>query len=328
MIKYIAFLGGLLSFSITCSFASFSKNVTVYTGNKASVNCEYDFYNDKLRILSIAEITRLPEDSFRILPQELRRTTPHQIYWLRFKIVNTSTQRLVLRTPRQYRICELYIPEGTGLVKKIFNIHQWWGENPFILNYPAFDLPITNNDRYYYLRVSSDEVTGLGFKVCDYGFFYSETIKKFTWFLLFFGIMLLALLYTAIFWLRIKDKVFFYYFLFLVSLIIFNLMIKGALNPLFENITFHYYYFTIPFAGMTVFLLLYIRKALALNDQFSRYNKVINYLIYLRLIILVVSIVLNNEWLLGDHVDLILLIPAYIIVFRFYKRSPKDYSYL
>ena len=272
----------------------------------------YDLYVDSTGGAGFAQVSRLPEGAFRRLPDKRKMTEPGVHYWLRFKIKNLSDNALVLETPREYRTAELYVPAAGGYRKSVFDIYRPWGENDYIFNNPSFALPGVIPDGYFYLHLRSDIRVGLGFWLFESSLAHNKAVKKFTQVFLVSGVLLLAIIYTLVFLVRLRDRAFFYYLLYLVSLLAFTLTQVGATLPLLKHFTFNFYFITIPYAGITVALLLYVDQSLLLKRHLPGFHRLLLGVAALRVLVLLAAIFGDLMILNGTCIDYFCLFPAYL----------------
>ncbi len=272
----------------------------------------YDLYVDSTGGAGFGQVLRLPEGAFRQLPDKRKMTEPGLHYWLRFKIDNRSGNALVLETPREYRTAELYVPAGTGYRKSVFDIYRPWGENAYIFNNPSFALPGTIPEGYFYLHLRSDVRIGLGFWLFETSLAHNKAVKKLTQVFMVSGVLLLAIIYTLVFLVRLRDRAFFYYLLYLVSLLAFTLTQVGATLPLLKHFTFDFYFITIPYAGITVSLLLYVDQSLLLKRHLPGFHRLLLGVVALRVGVLGVGIAADLAILHQPYVDYLCLFPGYL----------------
>jgi hypothetical protein len=272
----------------------------------------YDLYVDSTGGARFGQVSRLPEEAFRQLPDKRKMTEPGLHYWLRFKIRNHSAHALVLETPREYRTAELYVPSASGYRKSVFDIYRPWGENEYIFNNPSFALPGILPEGYFYLHLRSDVRIGLGFWLFESRLAHNKAVKKLTQVFLVSGVLLLAILYTLVFLIRLRDRAFFYYLLYLVSLLAFTLTLVGATLPLLRHFTYDFYFITIPYAGITVSLLLYVDQSLLLKRHLPGLHRLLLGVVAFRVLVLLVAIAADLVILHQPFVDYLCLFPGYL----------------
>lgn len=294
-----------------------------FTSDTILVYAEYELYIDSIRSADIKHIANLPDSAFKIIPTEKKLTKPGEVYWLRFTINNLAKESIVIETPRDYRISELYIPTDSGFKKISYNIYKPWEGNTFLFNNPSFTIPYTENDKVFYLRISSDLRIGLGFVLYDTQFAHNKAMKKYIQIFLLLGIILIALIYNSVFLVRLRDRAYAYYLFYLISLLVFSLFLFGLSYPLLEKFTFRYYFFTIPFAAMTINMLLYVNRVLELKSKMPFFRKIIFFLIFVRIGILFIGIIFEINSLHNEYIDYICLFPAYVccVIYIFKYRS-------
>ncbi len=282
------------------------------TGKDVMIPGHYDLYVDSTGGAGFSQVSQLPEGAFRQLPDKRKMTEPGVHYWLRFKIRNFSDNALVLETPREYRTAELYVPSAEGYRKSVFDIYRPWGQNRYIFNNPSFALPGTVPEGYFYLHLSSEVRIGLGFWLFEGSLAHNKSVKKLTQVFLVSGVLLLAIIYTLVFLIRLRDRAFFYYLLYLVSLLAFTLTQVGATLPLLKHFTFKFYFITIPYAGITISLLLYVDQSLLLKRHLPGLHRLLLGVVALRVLVLGVAIAADLDILHQPTVDYLCLFPGYL----------------
>jgi hypothetical protein len=142
------------------------------------------------------------------------------------------------------------------------------------------------------------------------GLAHNKAVQKFTQVFLVSGVLLLAIIYTLVFLVRLRDRAFFYYLLYLVSLLGFTLTQVGATLPLLKHFTFNFYFITIPYAGITVSLLLYVDQSLLLKRHLPGFHRLLLGVAAFRVLVLLVAIVGDLAVLHQPYVDYLCLFPA------------------
>ena len=146
----------------------------------------------------------------------------------------------------------------------------------------------------------------------------------------FFGLSILALFYSLIFFIRLKEKTFLFYSLYVFSLIIFAVVQWGfLLEPLsYTNLKWVNDFYTIPYSMMTIFLLLYARSFLEIKTFLPIYNKILIGAVLLRIAIYFIGLLTMNLIFYSPNVDTFLLLIAYIATFVRLRQGYKPARYL
>jgi hypothetical protein len=168
----------------------------------------------------------------------------------------------------------------------VFDIYRPWGENEYNFQHPSFALPGTIPVGYFYLHLRSEIRVGLGFWLFESKLAHNKAVKKLTQVFLVSGVLLLAHHLHLVFLVRLRDRAFFYYLLYLVSLLAFTLTQVGATLPLLKHFTFNFYFITIPYAGITVSLLLYVDQSLLLKRHLPGFHRLLLGVVAFRVLVL------------------------------------------
>ncbi|RQO36373.1 GGDEF domain-containing protein [Herminiimonas sp. KBW02] len=152
-------------------------------------------------------------------------------YWFRFEVDNPSTDvrnmMLVLRTAWLDDI-SVYTPEGEGSYRGI----QLGDSLPFVQRLhpnPQFlvDLQVQPGKQTYYLRIRSTQALLSPIELWDAQAFYDNDRLLLGYFGMFYGVVLVMLLYNAFIWGSTRDRSYLYYCLYLAAFFIMNFSYNG-----------------------------------------------------------------------------------------------------
>ncbi len=237
------------------------------------------------------------------------------IYWIKFRVLSDAKMNhWILQMAPRFKIAEIYFLDGKGRLNAMKSgISQKFSGWPLPNYNISFPLP-NYTDRWFYLKVQSDYDTGLGFISKSYDDFIAEIIPQNLFYGSFFGIIVIATIFSLIFFFKLKEKTYLFYALYVFSFALFALVDWGIiLIPLsYVSIPWHRDLYTVPFALMTIFLLFYARGLLELKKNSPFLDSLILTAIYARVIIYITGTVFNIPHLYSPYVDNLLLFTAYI----------------
>jgi hypothetical protein len=232
------------------------------------------FWVDTSASLSFQEIVNKP---FEPIKTQYYLNCSTCNYWFRFKVRNTSNVKEGIMLPTNYIANgELYYicPDQKRYVstEKIGFHLTFPEENTYF--YPNFNFKLTDSLNYYYLRFQPIEgnhlnpyITGFA-NVSDNQYLMNYTNRQYVYMAIILSIIGVVAFFTLLVFFMIKQQMYLWYFLYLISAIFFILTIY--------NIPFRYTYFlkfdmwrmldsyALFYSMMTVFLLLYSRSFLNL----------------------------------------------------------------
>lgn len=152
-------------------------------------------------------------------------------YWFRFEVDNPSSQphpmMLVLRTAWLDSI-RVYVPEGADKYRELH-----FGDSlPFIERmhpHPQFlvDLQVQPGKQTYYLRISSTQALLSPIELWDAQAFHDNDRLLLGYFGMFYGVVLVMLLYNAFIWVSTLDRSYLYYCLYLAAFFLMNFSYNG-----------------------------------------------------------------------------------------------------
>lgn len=152
-------------------------------------------------------------------------------YWFRFEVDNPSAQArnmmLVLRTAWLDDI-SVYIPEAAGG----YQVVQLGDSLPFAERLhpnPQFlaDLQVQPGKQTYYLRIRSTQALLSPIELWDAQAFHDNDRLLLGYFGMFYGVVLVMLLYNAFIWISTWDRSYLYYCLYLAAVFIMNFSYNG-----------------------------------------------------------------------------------------------------
>jgi len=188
-------------------------------------------YIDKSNALTINEISKLPLNKFDWkLP--LYNDKVNTTFWIVFKASDISKENrkfiLEILDSRHYETA-LYSPlddtvffESSTGMKYPFKDRQYSHKN-FVIDMP----PLDKTEKTFYLKVHSKVVGALVFKLRTNREFASYAFYEYYYLGLYYGILFIFALYNFLLFLSTKEKVYFYYVLYILSWAYFSMTDDG-----------------------------------------------------------------------------------------------------
>jgi hypothetical protein len=251
--------------------------LTKYTSDLSVTGLNSEVYEDSSGKMSFEEVGK--KTFQRQGKADLKNEHPKSVYWVRFKIHNSSgiESKWILETltPNLYSL-EAWIPDVDGRMKAhITGLNK----NPF-KEYPhknyIFDLPSEIEDYEVYIRAWSPNVTGLEFKIRSQKYFTWYALNEYYFLGIYYGILLIMLVYNFLVFITNKEKVYFFYSLYLASCMFLSLSEDGLGMELlwkdYSSLNLYFYYYLAPSLFLISFVL-YARSFLNLNKNFPLADK-------------------------------------------------------
>jgi len=249
--------------------------------------------------------------------------------WVKIELYNTTNkplQRILEYSHPLATHIELYDGEQQTLLAKEGLLQN--NRHRQTLN-PYFELTLKPKEsKAYYLKVSSISALVLRLDLWQPRAFYDHALYMRSLFTLFFGGMLIIILYNLIIYFVAKETSYLYYVLFFAAMTFHQFNYRGALLFIFSEDTIRLLieYATFVVAVPVFFLMLFTREILHLQ-QYTKVNRIFMILLFLYPL----SIILI--YLLGlDHLRAVLSVSMLFILFlvTFYTlyRKNKQAKYL
>jgi hypothetical protein len=257
-------------------------------------------------------------------------TRPSSAYWLRFRVRPHDGQRLAFRAGFLYSDVQLYIPlAGGNYLLRRSGLHRPFRERAVRTGQVVIPLPYgTRADAFYYLRLEVPVPLGLDVGIQPYDDLVNGALERQAGHVFFFGIIFIISAYNLILYGVLRQKAYLFYGLYVFSLGLFAVVDWGYLKQLYpaDRLVWHKVFWSIPFGGMTVFLLLYCQSLLHTRRHLPRLHRLIGGLIGVRLLLLAVSagigpafrheVPVNNAVLLLDNAVLLVAFAAGVARWR------------
>ena len=171
---------------------------------------------------------------------------------------------------------------------------------------------------------SPNYYSGIGFFMILYTEYANAVMNDMFYYGLILGIIFLTLVYTFVMFLGIKERFYLYYFFYVLSFGIYLFITKINMHSLFNyNFPHELYFYSIPFSFITIFLLIYTRGFLKTNQFTPIIDKLILFLVLLKLIALAVGIWQSYPVLLHSLTDNMIILSSLIAGIARYRQGFK-----
>lgn len=316
-----------------------AENIFLLTNNieEKGIRKEYlGVFEDKTNKLDIKTITTpIYADSFRYQTSDPVNNNKASSYWLRFTVKNLTKNEknwLIELFDHNINYISFYVPDENGQYKLSqsgnlipFNKRMFFHKNP------EFELEIPPNQTLtFYIRVKSENENNLSPQIRSYKKFISYALAEYYVLGIFYGILIMMALYNLLMYISIKMSIYLYYVFYVLSFSLYSMCQSGfAFQYLWpENPAWNLYAFSLALYGIITFALLFIKGFLNLKETQPFFNKVINFVIVIRGLILLYGLFFNRNILYAIYIDTIPFFLAYKISLRSYLRGNKTAFFL
>lgn len=186
----------------------------------------FEVIEDKNKRLTINEISSPLFENFHKQRSDHSFNKNHEsAYWLKFSVKNNTTtyKKFLLETyaPHTNQI-EVYLPNKNGEYYK-----QEGGENykfkqrKYLTKNILFDLPLENDNgktiSTFYIRVLSKNYSAFDYRIKTVNYFLYYITNEYYFLGIYYGILLIMAVYNLMVYLTVKEKVYLYYFFYVLS---------------------------------------------------------------------------------------------------------------
>ncbi len=209
-------------------------------------------------------------------------------YWLRFKIHdrNNDKRRWVLENMDPH-IDEfdfyLYDNDSSKYIRYKAGYMRDFSERTFQHKNFIFDLPVNVHEgKYFYVRANSHNHNPFLFKVQTFNYYSSYSLNEYYFLGIFYGIMVIMALYNLLLYFTVKERIYIYYSVYVISCILISLAEDG--------LGFHYLWSKAPALNLVfgdfkaiifmVSLMFYSMAFLELKKRNYQEWKLINYVTF------------------------------------------------
>lgn len=293
------------------------------------VDDEYtDIFIDSTNQLSLNEIIELD----RFNPNIKGYNTPvTSTFWIRFKVkTDLSHQpKWVLEVlDSRHNDMSLFVPKGSNSQQYIEHkagLNHGFSNRAYQHKNIVMDIHFgKSSEAYYYLKVKSDVVCSMLFKLRSNQEFSSYAFKEYYLLGMYYGILGIILIYNLFLYISIKEKIYLYYVFYVVMWAFHSLIDDG--------IGYQYIWTDLRWVSeigffvsrplLLVFLILYSRQFLESSKQFPTYDKLI---VFGTVTYLVYSFI--NHFVQVDIIaNILFLLPMFLVYYVSIKAYKKGYQ--
>ncbi|MBN1113707.1 MAG: response regulator [Oligoflexia bacterium] len=212
---------------------------TITLSNKAdeyNIGAYMELYKDKTGTLGIAEVS---SESFSGNFKKYKQDVPtlgftESVFWVRFKVVNASLQQwewmLRLSNPSMDLI-ELYTMEAEAGKYSVIHAGDRFKFSKKVVSHTDFIFPLILIDpvgeSVFYMKLKTDNAMIIPLYLSNAKLFAIKERKQQLAFGIYYGILLVMLLYNFFIFLTLKDKSYLYYVVYTATVCLFQMSING-----------------------------------------------------------------------------------------------------
>lgn len=256
------------------------------------------------------------------------------VYWFRVKINQTEPipyNFLIEFFDQTIDDITAYIPKNmqTYQVVKLGDKHAFKNRPIKHKNFEIFLDNQLNKDRVLYFRVKSAQNANVIIVLRSVNWFIQYAITEYFTFGMFYGMILIFSFYNLIMFIYLRQKQYFYYVVYIMSVGLYELCIDGiAFQYLWPNRPeWNQTAYALALCIMSVFALLFTQKLLQVKTKAPLLNKAINILIILRLAIFILFYFLEPQFLRYKFIDAVPLMLAFSTGLYTYFKGYKPARY-
>lgn len=275
-------------------------------------------YYKILKSISIANhyknYNHIPDTAYYSLPDEAKIINPNVgKYFLKFAINNESNRDYCLVFSKHYRI-KLWVYGGDSLnfvqmqPKPLFFMHDYFS------NELIYEIPNNYKNITCYLFIECYLPVGLGFSAQSHKYLNNKHQINILIQGVFMGILTAVVIFAILLLVRLREWVYFYYLLYLICVYLYSITVWKNINIFTGTLNISGFFpETIPFIGITISLLLYIKKFADTEQFFPLIDTIIGVFIGVRIASVFISIYFKMPILLHPLVDSFLLLPGLVV---------------
>ena len=244
----------VLSTLLSCSVLCLNATDTLFLSDKIEdydipLNC-LGIFKDASRQLDIVQLTS-PDYQALFCPPEVKN--PHAfdqdaIYWVRFTIAGSILKEkgwiLEAADPRIKNITVYhYSKKRSFIVGQSAGLQYTFDQKPYQHKNFVFDIPNDREEYTFYIRIESNTESALLFRVRSYQFFTAYALSEYYLLGIFYGILFIMALYNLLMFFTFRERLYFYYFLYVISCILITFAEDGlGFHYIWNNFPeFNYY---------------------------------------------------------------------------------------
>ncbi len=297
-----------------------SKNVEIYVDHKKTFTGS-----------DLSDVNRIP-NFYKNTTGRVNFGFTQAAYWLRFTLINSLSvpEELYLAIEMSFHdLIELYVPDNAGGYTAIrtgdsMPFHSRMIDNR---NFIFKIYPPDNRETTYYLKIISDDSMMLPLSIMTRKAFMHREEKRNFLYGMYYGIILIMVLYNLFIFLSIRDINYLYYIMYTISYFFFQANYNGLSYQMFwpNNPWWHSHSITF-FTGIgLMFGLVFARSFLKLHTYLPVYSRITLFLLLASGLMSVVSLFMKQIHglvvmnVLAALISLLLLYVAIMTYFRGYK---------
>ncbi|HYW95526.1 MAG TPA: 7TM diverse intracellular signaling domain-containing protein [Bacteroidales bacterium] len=316
--------------AFSASAIAVASPVSDYNEDGEAVITRSFIFEDSTGKMTFDEIKALPDDKYlSFIGNDF--LLKDNVYWIKFTIRNTTALNHVLFELRpRFRSAEMYETTQNGtIVKMKGGLGVPWSQWIFGYKNTMFPVVTHSDSSWYYIRLKSDYDTGLGLMLARYNAFIRRILPENFDNGFFFGILAIAAMFSLIFYYQLKERTYLFYSLYVISYALFASVDWGIVVKYltYLPLKWHPDLYTVPFAMMTIFLLLYARGLLETKKKEPFLDKLIVGAIVARVIIYFTGAIFKISLLYNPSIDNLLLFSAYAGAIVKYRNGYKPARY-
>jgi len=255
-------------------------------------------------------------------------TSLNTTYWFRIRIKhNSQAQKYFLLEFFDQTIDEItaFTPQANGTYKiRAFGDHYKFSQR--VLQHKNFELLIDNNNdqiQSYYFKVKSSQIADAIIVLRSTEWFIAYALNEYFFFGVFYGMILVFSFYNLLMFIAIRQKQYLYYVLYNFCVGLFEMSNDGiAYQYLWPNSP-HWNQIAYAFAlcGASVFALLFTRALLYVKSNAPQLNRIILWLIGLRIAFFIFSLLFNQNLFSYKFIEFIPLLVAFYTGIYVYSKG-------
>jgi two-component system, sensor histidine kinase LadS len=284
-----------------------------------------EVYNDPTGTLKINDIILLTFHPLQSIEKKYKGT-----YWVKVNIKNESLSEIhwmILQGDPHVGVFEFYVPDKNG---EYFLFNRGGSALPFdvrkyMSNSIASELPVSVGEvKTFYFRYQSKIDFAYKLTVQTSNFYTHYSLSEYFSLGLYYGIIIIMAVYNLFIYFSVRDRVYIFYVLYVISISIFNTandtMGFQFLWPWAPQLNYYTYYFG--HLLLVIFIFLYSDSFLNLRKQFPFYYKII----LVSILIYVAQFVIEYNFLETSLFYFTFIIPFILIYFAAVKIFRQGYN--
>jgi hypothetical protein len=218
-----------------------------------------------------------------------------------------------------------YLPQtnGTYKIKELGDNYKFQQRE---LNHKNFELHIDNDNsltQTYYFKIKSSQISDAIIVLRSVDWFISYALDEYFFFGIFYGMILVFSFYNLIMFIAIRQKQYLYYVLYNLSVGLFEMSSDGiAYQYLWPSAPgWNQIAYAFALCTTSIFALLFTRELLFVRAKAPKLNRLINWIIALRIIFFFYSLCFNQNLFSYKFIEFIPLSVAFFTGIYIYKKG-------